>query len=1137
MSARRGGNLEILPTSAFPRPIAVLWSALLLAGSAVAQESELETALRSGCEALAAKKHAEAYQHFLFALARRPDPAPVARLLLENAAADADARALWAHDWIAFAADERGRLTLNAKDLALLPAEDPWPAALALARAAAVKDLITFRDRHARSRKAGDATVAEWCEDLARQLARNAPALRKEIAGQASPQLDADRATQHATVDALRKLARAAAATGDDETALRAGRALAGLADQAANFEEKSGGPPPPDLSDASADAGDAIRRARATLEGEVRVWTIEELETMDESEARAFTLEHASFANPGVTWSPQNWYRIETGCGHGTLLGTATSVEDHHLRLVNWYGQDPFIGRPGVVRIVNESFGLEMEGAPFWWVGGFQGGDVTTVKFTIGTIPGLGRLLTHELTHRFDGAIYPGIPSWLAEGRAVWTGGSYGAVVDRQFVEDHVDWGAMGGTLNLGYGNPDKLLELLEGSIEEYRDNYTVGYALWVYLRSWSGPEEGGQPLYAGLIEDYMKACGRSRKNPADLFLSIFADGKNGRPNELEAFTEDFVMFLRGFYWKEPAPWTKRYNNEPMVGESGAVIYDEPTWTWQRDRAEPWFGQDHARVAAELLAEQGKEEEAARAFHWSLAVDETPDAALEAFAAALAGMKHTSAAWCLQRWLRFDSPRRRAVEPGLAPFLKEIRDLQVLLAKRAEAARDYASRGWWLAAAAIAAEHDELAWSLGLPPLELAVPAETVARIRARETGLHPFDAPSRWIGLSGFGESGLTGHEDRRVQGLWYVDPRGDVHVGREQPRGGTDTLDRAAHVRDAFVHAGEWQDPGRYVVRAKVEMTTSYVNGAFLLGWMRRDRNLRASFNGGDYDYAVGESEQRAASDGLGWSLSGLFARGGGTGGGHSFHGDRTTFEVRMVVDGPTLELSFDGDEKTAWTMLDGRPIQGLIGFLTAQGAIRVIAPELQRQDRTLWSAAGRAMGGGLHPVRDGALQRTDLVGRPVSGLPLGAAGTILVWCAAEDAARVTEAGASAWRAQLEEWIDGLLPAVQDAELSQSITIVLPRELAAEEQAALRARFAAVELRGGLLWAVHDRGSALTEGSIAVGGWIRPLLGFADPAGVLRWWGPMSTHGRMLPSGLSKQLREYPDHARPGVAGAAE
>lgn len=1116
-------------------PFLALFALLAPSAAPACQESELETALRYGREALAAKQHAEAYRHLLFALARAPEPAPVARLLLENAAGDADARALWAHDWLAFAADVKGRVAPSAKDLAAMPEDDPWPLAVAQARAAAVKDLLDFRDRHARSRRAGDATVAEWCEDLARRLARGAPSLAAEIAARAAPQIEVGRETQHATIEALRRLARAAAANGDHATALRAGRALAGLADQAATFEDVSGGPEPPDLPGAAEDAADAIRRARGALEREGRVWTIEELEAMDEEQARAFTLEHASFAQPGVTLSPQAWYRIETGCGHGTLLGAATTVEDHHLRLVNWYGQDPFVGRSGLIRIVNESFGLEMEGAPFWWAGGFQGGDVTTVKFTIGTIPGLGRLLTHELTHRFDGAVYPGIPAWLAEGRAVWTASSYGAIPDRRFVEDHVESGTMLGTLGLGYANPDRLLELLEGTIEEYRDNYTAGYALFVYLRSWRGEEEDGAPVYAGRLEEYMKACGKSRRNPADLFLAIFADGQEGRPAELEEFTEAFAEFLHGFDWREPAPWTKRYNNEPMDAETGAVVYDEPTWTWQRQRAEPWFGQDHARVAAELFAARGKAEEAAQAFQWCLAVDEPPDAALDVFAGALAEMKHSAAAWVLRRWPRFDSPRRSGEDPGPAPFLRELRDVTALLDARGAAARAYSARGWQLAAAALAAEHDELAWSLGLPPLGLEIPDPTVERIRGGDTGLHPFDAPARWIGLAGFGESGLTGHEDRRVAGLWYVDVRGDVHVGRAQPRGGTDTLDRAAHWRDAFVHALEWQEPGRYALRAQVEMTTSYMSGGVTLGWTRRDRNVRAGFHGGDAAYASGESEERAASDGLGWSVGGLFARGGGVGGGHGFGGDRTTFDLLALVDGPTLELWLDGERVTAWTMLDGRPIHGLPGFFTSQGAMRVIAPEVQRLDRTLWSAAGRAMGGGLHPVRAGAGGWRELVGRPVSGLPLGDSGTLLLWFPAEEPERLAESGPAAWGERIGQSVEQFLAAVAEDALSQTVTVVLPRELDEQQAAALRERFAAAAPPP--RWAIHAHGAGLGGDEIGVGGWARRTVAFADPAGVLRWRGLQSASRRALDRGLRKVLREYQDHARPGVAGAAE
>lgn len=1116
----------------------VLLAAAASAAGAPAQESEFDVALRYGREALAAKNHEEAYRHLLFALARTADPAPIARLLLENAADDPDARALWAHDWLGFAADAKGKAVLIARDQTLLPADDPFPLALAAARAAAVRDLIAFRDKCGRSRKAGDAILAEWCEDLGRRLAARSPALMKEIGALCAPELRVDRTIQHGTVDALQKLIRTAASQGDAPTLLRAGRALAGLANQAANHEEVAG-PEPPELPGAAEDAGDAIGRARAALGQKGRAWTIAELESMDEDEARLFTVEHASFANPGVTHSPQAWYRVETGCGHGTLLGAAQTVEDHHQRLVNWYGQDPFIGRPGLIRIVNESFGLEMEGAPFWWVGGFQGGDTTTVKFTIGTIPGLGHLLTHELTHRFDGAIYPGIGAWLAEGRAVWTAGSYGAIADRTFVDNLADFGTMTAVRGMGYGDPGKLAEILSGANEEYRDNYPFGYAMWVFLRSWSGPEEGTPKLFEPRLEGYMKDCARTRKAPLDHFLDEFADGKDGRPEELEEFAAEFAKFLDGFYWKNPAPWTARYNTVGLTGESGPVIYDEPTWTWQRARAEPWFGQDQARVAAEVLEAAGRDEDAILAYRWSLGVDEPPDADLTTLAAVLERARNPAAAWAVRRWARFDSPRRRNLTAEPAPFLKELADLARYLEQIGAAAQAYGARGWWLAAAALAAEHDEIAWSLGLPPLALAVPAETVARIDERRTGLHPFDTPSRWIGLEGFGESGLTGYEDRRVPHLWYVDPRGDVHVGREQPRGGTDTLDRASYWRDAFVHTLGWQDPGRYVVRAKVELTTAFVSGGFTVGWLRRDRNVRIGLSAGDYQFAAGESEQRDATMNLSWSINGLYARGGGIGDVHGFNGaDRTTFLVEALVDGPTLELFLDGRLADAWTTLDGRPIQGHVGFFTGQGAIRVIAPEVQRLDRTLWSAAGRAMGGGLHPQRRGGEDSWGgLEGRPVSGLPIFDSGTVIVWFAAETAARLAEIKEGEWRGRVAETLGDFLTLYEVESPSQGVTVVLPAAMPEADRASLQAEFAGRAPRGGLGWAVHAREQDLMESAWTVGGWTRPVAAFADPAGILRWSQPLSRAQVGLPRALLTFLREYQDHARPGVAGSQD
>jgi hypothetical protein len=279
-------------------------------------------------------------------------------------------------------------------------------------------------------------------------------------------------------------------------------------------------------------------------------------------------------------------------------------------------------------------------------------------------------------------------------------------------------------------------------------------------------------------------------------------------------------------------------------------------------------------------------------------------------------------------------------------------------------------------------------------------------------------------------------------------------------------------------------------------------------------------------------------RDATLSLNWSLSGLYARGGGISGGHGFDGaDRTTFAVEALVDGPTVELRFDGDLEAAWTALDGRPIQGLVGFLTGQGAIRVIAPEVQRLDRTLWSAAGRAMGGGLHPLRRGAESWRDLLGRPVSGLPTFDSGTVLLWFAAEKPERIAELQEGDWRARIGAALGAFLDLYAAEQTSQGLTVVLPAALPEADRAALEGDFAERAPRGGLRWSVHDRGQDLSESSWTVAGWTRPVLAFADPAGILRWSAPLRHAQVGLPRDLLNALREYQDHARPGVAGAKD
>lgn len=1120
-----------------PSILATLSLALPMA--AQTSEGEEHVSLRYGRTALEAGDHEAAYGHFLFGLARATEPLPVVAMLLENAAMAAadDAQVLWAHEYYALGADDRGRLKLKSDLKAWMPKEDPWPSTLAAARANAVRELVKFRDGQASGKGSGDPFLAEWAEDLARGLALESPALRAKFAADLSPAVEVSGSTQKAVMKSLMRVARQGFSTSDPSLTVRAARCLRGMGAQA-NFQDLKGPPAPPtDKEVASANA--SLNRAREMLKKKSRVWSIDELEDFDEDLQRDFTLKHATFADPGVALSPNGLYRVETSCGYWTLLGTAQTVEEHHERLLAWYGFDPFEGRQGLVRIVPESHGLEMEGAGYWWVGGFQGGDVTTLAFTLSSIPALGRGLTHELTHRFDGAAFGGLPSWLAEGRAVWTGAHYGSMYEREFVEDYLNFGTMFDVAQMGYGRADRLEVLLNGENEEYRDNYSAGYALFAYLRSWTGFENTDKRLYFDQLEAYQKDRKRSRGGGATGFARYFCDGQDGRPADLEAFAADFERFLRGFYWKELAPWTKRYGPGVPSGDAAERVMDEPTSTWLRRRAEPWFGQDQARMAAEVLLTAGLDREALPAYLWALAVDEPSDAVLEDLAATLDRVDEKDAAWVVRHWRRFAAPRRdhrNAIAKQVMPFLDKLPKTEQLWKEMQAAQTDYRARGWLAAAGVMAAERDRLGEALGLPSSgQVLMPA-------AEEVpALHPVHRPARQLGLAGWFEDDLTGHEKNRVEGLWFVDYRDDLHVGRKEMRGGTDTMDRDSHNRDAYVMAKEWMEPGRYTLRTKIEQTTAFFHGGVVVGWSRRDRNIRFDFAGGDSQYASGESESNMAGNGFGWKLDGLYSRQSPRRGSVGFEREKTTWALELRVDGPTMEAWVDGDFVGRITTLDARPIQGYIGFYTSTGAIRVIAPEIERRDRLAYMPGATALGRGLHPARVGAEKLRELIDRPVTGMPLAGAGTGMLWFPEEHADKFEEKGISAYGAELEATIALFLEQWYVEDPSQGVTIVLPESLPEELRLQLKKTFLAGTdddwqlPRGGLYWTTHPPRPDLLESGMTVGGWKRPLVLFADPAGILRFARRLSKTHSGLHRELQRQLLEYQDHRRPGQAGA--
>ena len=437
-----------------------------------------------------------------------------------------------------------------------------------------------------------------------------------------------------------------------------------------------------------------------------------------------------------------------------------------------------------------------------------------------------------------------------------------------------------------------------------------------------------------------------RGNRTPKAWFERHFCDGQEGRPESFEAFAEGFETFLSGFYWQDRKPWAANYATEVPGGGGAPYVMDAPTWVWSRVRAEPSFGQGQARLAGELLAELGREDAALAALCWGLAEDGRSRAGEWGLASLCQRHNKPDAAWVLASLTAVDRGGRATPTPLGLP---RTRAYLAALATAADAAADDQRP---LTAAALGAEHDRLAAWLGAPALALGAPAAST---------LHPFDRPAEPLG--GWTEDGLTDYEDQRQAGLWFDAEDGSLHVGRRRPREGTGTLDRRAHSRHAFTRSDAWLLPGRYRIRARIQLTTSYVNAALVLGYTRRDRNVRLGFTAGDFLYSIGTKEGAEELDSVSWRLNGLFAREGGLpgsrpGGKVEFERPKRAFEVELWIDGATLTVLIDGIERGAYRTPDGTPIEGHVGFATSMGAIKVLHPTVQRLDR---SAAVEAAGG--------------------------------------------------------------------------------------------------------------------------------------------------------------------------------
>ncbi len=1093
------------------------------------KEDPAKVRLERGREALEAGRFEEAVAHLERALVFEPFSSEILGLLLEATANDPDARASWGGAWWRAVADDRGRATGGRALAATVADLVPSIEGVEIARASAVAELAKLSSSaRKRGRKApASGLVAWWAANLGRELGRRNPALLAAHEEDLGLDLSVTGRLPDQVITSIQRAHSLSQSGGRYAEAVRAARILRGLAVQGGFKDLK--GPRPSGIDALRRDADEMLSRSRARLFGVIgEPLTVEMLEELDEPEAREFTQAHDDLSNPGVAVSPRGWYRIETCCGWETLLGVADTIELHHQRLVNWFGRDPFEDRPGLVRVLPEAAGLESEGAPFWWAGGFQGGDTTVMRFSCGTIEGLGHGLTHELTHRFDGAIYPGMPSWLAEGKAVFTGGAYGHSTDEEFVEDHISFGTVESAWMKGYGGEKKLQELIESEIEDYRDNYIAGYALYVYLKLW---EEGGRQLYAGKLEPYMQGLKSHGKDPLAWFEQNFADGKEGRPDGFEAFAGAFHEFVRGFYWDDRAEWTSRYQSSvPQSGDG--FVYDEPTWTWSRHRAEPYWGQDHAWRAGDLLLDLGKKKDAVNAYLWALSVDERSPWRNSKLARLLEVVGEEDAAWVLRNELerRFRRAGDALSEGLVTPLrLPRTRDLLGALAEQADA---LAAADLPRTRAAVVADHNRLARWIGaeLPD----VPAHPEP-----EVPLHPFDEARQRLGVRGWAEDDLTGYEERRAKDCWYVEEDGDLHVGRFRPRDATGQLDRSGHNRHAFTATEAGELPGRYRVRCRIQFTTSYVSGALILGYTRRDRNVRVGFTAGDFYYSIGKKDQPEVLERVGWRISGLRDRDGALpgslrGGSVEFDEPRTNFGLEVVVDGAAVHVWIEGQHVGTYHTVDGEAVRGRIGFATSFGAMRVIDPTVQRLDRGF--EAGHRLpadryDGLIEPGLDlhdpPELWFNQLVNKPVLGLRPHLAGTLLAWVPLpehpeEEREYELERCATKASRMAEQAAQMLI----DVDAGQAIALAVPDALGEERIAALRAELVGRYPGEATVVAYPWRGE-VSEDLEAMPAAMRSWLCFVDSAGILRHAERFYSFTDRLPEGLDHWITVFRDH----------
>lgn len=1114
------------------------------------QKDEGESALRAARDAAGNGAFDRALGHLERALASPSTRLEATLVLAEVAKAQGakDHMARAARLWLETSVGPDGRLASRPpKGGFKLPGTDTdainalMPAVLAKARM--IDSLIGFaKQRESQGARSPEQLLtAAWARRVGLDLVQAMPGLAGAATPRLRPYVSVPDGAHAAVLKAVERIGSRALSGGKPGLAIRAGRILHGLGVQA-DFKDLRG-PRPSGMAKWRAKGAKMMASGREALaNGHERPWTVEELEWLATEEGEAFTRERSDFAAPGVAISPNGLYRIESDCGHATLLAAASTVEFHHRRLAAQFGSDPFSeegggrARQGLIRIVPDPSGLEAEGAPFFWAGGFQSGDTTVVRQTSGTVEGLGRLLTHELTHRFDGALHAGIPSWLAEGRAVWTGAAYGEIEDATFKRDFGSFGPMQTTASHGYAGRKQLELLVSGTPSDYRQNYSAGNALYVFLSTWfPGDSEsfaGGTPIFAGRLSAY-EDSGRHASSPKGRFAEFeetFCDGEAGRPASFDEFAELFRTFVYGFDSLKPSSTAKRYGR--IVGGGASTwIYDEPTWTWDWVRAEPRFGQTQARRAGDLLAEHGRPDDAIRAFVWARAVDGYDARTARALARLLEPRAAKSSPSNEARFAvlsemggaPFGALGGDALgEPGNS-FPTSIPFAHELLVAELGVAYAFSELGADGAAARAVREARRFSRFAGLgepslPEGREALPADLEAPPRA-------FDALSGWI------DESLTRVDDRRPKELFYVGKDGGLHLGRRKPRTGSGRIDRSGGGK-SFVRGDRWMLPGQYRIQTQIRFTTGYNTALAVIGWQTRDRNVRLQLQAGSYLYAIGKEDEEPKFETVSWRFDGMRTRDGGLpgsarGGAIKLPAPSTAVALELVVDGARVSAWIAGQYAGSYHVVDGSPIEGYVGFGTLRGAVRVAPPIVRREDGD--RAGVLDMGLGVGPNFD---QLENVTIRLPEGEQAPTNGMLMLWVPAyakADPEKGKKATVAAAIGRTRRAARQLMERMARNEVVQPLVIVLPKRFGEElEPGALLSELESFRVEGQPVPRVLRHSVDAGEISPIDDGrrWVMFVDGFGIARAIRPWSGPTTLDG----GPLEHWLTVFRDHGRP-------